>query len=119
MQLHEKKICSIYDDLTKIIPTTHIVNDFDAPLKLIHLLEHTSGLADLSFGELAASCLFYSSAEACEKIKKQNKLRWKPGEFMSYTNWGIVYLAEAISVQTRMANEEYMRRNLFDPVGDG
>jgi len=51
MQLHEKGVWSIHDHLKEINPQVNIVNHYKEPLRLIHLLEHTSGLDDLTLGE--------------------------------------------------------------------
>ncbi len=48
MQLHDRKIWSIQDELFKINPEARIINRFKTPVRLIHLLEHTSGLDDNS-----------------------------------------------------------------------
>jgi len=116
MQLHEKGEWSISDQLEKINPKVEVVNRYKEPLRLIHLLEHTSGLDDLTLGEFAAACVDCSTSEAFEKINKRNKLRWEPGIFTSYTNWGIVYEAESVSIKTGLSYEDYVQQYILDPL---
>lgn len=116
MQLNEKGEWSINDYLKKVNPKVEIINGYKEPVRLIHLLEHTSGLDDLTLGEFAGSCMNCSTSEAFEKINTKNKLRWEPGIFTSYTNWGIVYLAESINIKTGKNYEDYVQQYILDPL---
>lgn len=116
MQLHQKGEWSINDELESQNPRVEIMNRFKEPVRLIHLLEHTSGLDDLTLGQFAGSCVDCSASEAFKKINTKNEIRWEPGNFTSYTNWGIVYLAESISMKTGMTYEAYVRQNILNPL---
>lgn len=117
MQLDETKQWSIDDQLKAVLPKAQISNPFAEKIKLIHLLEHTSGLRDISLATLAGSCVNCSFEEAFEKTSQTIKPKWPPGEFMSYSNWGIIFLAEAINQKTGQSYEKYIKQQVFTPLG--
>ena len=117
MQLNETNQWSIHDQIQDILPQYEIKNPYIKQIELIHLLEHTSGLRDLSLGTFAGSCQNCSFQEAFKKIYKPIQVSWAPGEFMSYSNWGIVLMAQAIYQKTGISYEEYIKDEVFLPLG--
>lgn len=78
---------SLQDDLASLLPANSFQNRWhsDAPMKVIHLLEHTSGLSDLSVIEFK-----YNKALSLQQalaLNPQNReTHWPPGTRHSYSN---------------------------------
>ena len=96
-----------------------------------HLLNHTSGLPDyeeILLGKVDYDKLYqsskspraaheFTSAEALRALSLQPKLNFAPGEKFEYSNSGYVVLAQIVERVSGMRYAEFMKRNIFDPLG--
>ena len=86
MKLVEDGKLSLQDKLSEIIPEIRIENPWEStePLKLVHLLEHTSGFDDMHFNEfLSPEGKTLTAQEALSINHASRRVRWKPGTRMS------------------------------------
>ncbi len=87
-----------------------------------HLLSHTSGLANLlpiRWVRPADAPVPDRGAFVRHLLAKHRRLRSVPGERARYSNLGYLVLGEVISEVAGTGYEEYVRREIFSPLGMG
>jgi len=97
MQLHDRGLLNIDDPVSKYLPAFPPGNK----VKIRNLLTHTGGLPD-----------FMSYEQALEK-----PLEFEPGTRVSYSNIGYQMLGKIIEKVSGKSYEEYLKENVFEPVG--
>jgi CubicO group peptidase (beta-lactamase class C family) len=88
------------------------------PVRVIHLLEHTTGWDDLRLKEYASSDPKpLTLQEGLEIAPVSRTSRWKPGTRYSYCNSGPAVTAYIIEKITGQRFEDYIAQNFFQPIG--
>lgn len=88
------------------------------PVKLVHLLEHTAGLFDMSAAEFAdKNPKPLSLLEGLQLRPASRALQWPPGQHSSYSNSGAGLAAYALEQSTGKRFEALVKQWVFDPVG--
>ena len=116
--LEQQGKLSLNDDVRKYIPE---LRDYGIPIKLSHMLHHTSGLRD--WGSIASitgwsrGSQFYTNDDALEIIVRQKKLNNKPGDEFIYSNSN--YNPAAIIVQrvSGLTLADFTKKYIFEPAG--
>ncbi len=111
---------SLTDDLKKVAPEIPFKNKWTAthPVKVIHLLEHTSGFDDMHFKAIYnKGDQELPTLEMVKLHKESLNARWQPGTRMSYTNPGFVVLGYLIEKFSGQTYHEYIKENFFTPIG--
>lgn len=109
---------SLDDDIRKYVPE---VPDYGAPIRIRHLLTHTSGLRD--WGSVAAiagwgrSARTHTHAHVVDILSRQRALNFPPGDQYSYSNSGYNLLAVIVDRVSGMAFAEFSKRFIFEPLG--
>ncbi len=88
LKLQEEGALDLQDTLLEHAPEIPFKNrwrDTD-PIKLVHLLEHTTGFDDMHFNEYALGDPTISLKDAYEFNPRARNSRWKPGTFATYSN---------------------------------
>lgn len=112
LRLRDQGKLSLDDDIRVWVPSLdtegHIVT-------LRHLLTHTSGVPEF----LTTVQDFWAPITTDEIIKRTNDLTWQspPGQRFSYNNTGFVLLGAVIERASGLGWSEYLRRELFVPLG--
>lgn len=119
MKLVKQGKLSLYDDLSKIAPEIVFTNQWEKtnPVKIIHLLEHTSGFDDLRFNTFWNNDLNISELQAIEKCKNSMYCRWRPGERKAYSNIGYNVLGYLIEKLSGLKYEVYLKNEILLPMG--
>jgi CubicO group peptidase (beta-lactamase class C family) len=115
--LADRGVISLDDDVRKFIPELH---DYGHPIKIIHLITHTSGLRDVwTLFYLAGLGLenYYPSAMIFDMINRQKKLNFNPGDEFMYSNTGYFLLTEIIQRASHESLRRFAEENLFGPLG--
>lgn len=119
LQLQEKGKLKLTDTVRQWVPDVAFVNPWEAtdPLRLVHLMEHTSGFDDIHLREYALNdptpialkdALAYgASSRVC---------RWPPGSRMAYCNSGPAVLAAVIEKASGERFEDYIQEHFFNPL---
>jgi CubicO group peptidase (beta-lactamase class C family) len=89
------------------------------PIRLVHLLEHTSGFDDMHFNE------FYNTKDAPElpmlEVLKRGvaarRVRWRPGTWVSYSNPGYGVAGYILEQLTGQKFEDYLQTAILAPLG--
>lgn len=86
------------------------------PIRLVHLLEHTAGLAGSSYADYAANAVDVAPGEYVASVGEL-QLRWRPGAFYSYSNPGYTIAAHVIERLTGQDFDRLVRAEVFGPLG--
>ncbi len=111
---------SLTDNLKDAAPEIPFNNKWAAthPVKIIHLLEHTTGFDDMHF-----KAIYHKGDKELPTLEMMNlhkeslTTRWKPGTRMSYSNPGFVILGYLIEKFSGQTYHEYVQENFFTPIG--
>ncbi len=115
MQLEEQGKLSIQDPITKFIPDypTH-----GHTITVEHLLTHTSGIRSYtdmdSFGSMFRKDM---TPEELVAVFKDEPMDFVPGEKFNYNNSGYILLGVIIEKVSGLSYQEYVQKNMFDPLG--
>lgn len=108
---------SFEDDIRKYIPE---LPDYRNPIKIKHLLAHTSGLRD-QWAILTLAGWQLEDVITTEQIlklaSKQKELNFETGTAFGYCNTGYTLLAETIERITGQSFAEFTKTNIFGPLG--
>ncbi len=115
--LQERGLLSIEDDVRKYIPE---LPDLGETVRLRHLLSHSSGyreyLNSLLMGGWQMGDMIRVE-EIIPMVQRQPALQNKPGETFNYNNTGYALLAMVIERVTGEKYPEWMKENIFHPLG--
>jgi CubicO group peptidase (beta-lactamase class C family) len=119
MSLEEDGKLSLDDKLSDLAPEIGIINPFEEthPIRLVHLVEHTSGIDDLHFTEFVINDPNITLAEALAITSKSRISRWPPGSIYSYSNSGPIIAAYIIEKVTGLSFDNYVRAQFLAPLG--
>lgn len=104
----------------ELLPEAGLVNPYaeSAPVRIVHLLEHTAGIDDMSLHAI------YRDREALDPMLATLKhdddaltVRWPPGTRMSYSNVGYSMLAAVLEKVYQRDFEQLMQQQVLTPLG--
>ncbi|CUI08802.1 Beta-lactamase [Janthinobacterium sp. CG23_2] len=87
------------------------------PVRVVHLLEHTTGWPDISTRALSKNEAGWSTLQGITFSSPAFISRWKPGMFPVYNNAGPAVAGYAIEKVTGLAFDDYMRTSVLKPMG--
>ncbi len=109
------------DDIRLYLPEIPV---YQWPVKIRHMLHHTSGLRNYEVLMMLAGrdgethkVPYYTDKDAVQMIARQKALNFRPGEKYSYSNSNYFLLAEIIGRVSRMKTSEFAREFIFEPLG--
>ena len=119
LQLVEQGRLNINVRLSDLAPEIAFNNPWEEthPVRLVHLLEHTSGWPDLSLAEFAYQAPdTMTLKEALDYRPETRTSRWVPGTRTAYCNIGPAIAAYIIEKITGQTFEDYVQQHIFDPL---
>lgn len=118
MQLQEAGKLKLTDTLRQRAPNVAFVNPWAAtdPVRLVNLLEHTSGWDDMHLREYALNDPAMTLRAALAYDAESRVCRWPPGERMAYCNAGPAVLAAVVENVSGERFADYVQTNIFDPL---
>jgi CubicO group peptidase (beta-lactamase class C family) len=110
---------SLQDPVHKLVPEIWFENRWEAtdPVRVVDLLEHTTGWDDIHMREYAKDAKGMTHREALDYDHHSRTSRWRPGTRMSYCNAGPTVAAYIVEKITGQRYEDYVTQNLFLPIG--
>lgn len=106
------------DDCRTFIPE---LPDYGQPIRLRHLLYHTSGLREYtSLVEMAGGRPLHdpmTNGDVLQLLARQKGLNAPPGQEFAYSNSGYVLLAEVIERVSGQSLRDLVRERIFEPLG--
>jgi CubicO group peptidase (beta-lactamase class C family) len=108
------------DPVHKLVPDLFYENRWEStdPIRVVHLLEHTTGWDDLHLREYAEQAPdSMSLREGLDYDHTSRVSRWRPGTRMAYCNSGPPAAAYIVEKLAGQRFEDFVRQNLFSPIG--
>jgi CubicO group peptidase (beta-lactamase class C family) len=125
MQLQERGLLSVDDEVSKHIPFKLIVKG--EPVKIWHLMSHSSGIPALAYAEAVIRYTMKSSDSWLPLVNwtdiysfMDEAGSWatnKPGERWFYLNEGYRLLGAIVEKVSGEAYMEYVRKHILEPLG--
>jgi CubicO group peptidase (beta-lactamase class C family) len=119
LQLQEQGKLSLDDPIRKYLPDVWYRNPWEAtdPIRIVHLLEHTTGWDDLHFSEYVSNDPKPLTLAECVALHPDYRIsRWRPGTRMAYNNGGPVMAAYIVEKITGRRFEDYAAEHIFHPL---
>ena len=119
LRLQEEGKLKLADTVRQWVPEVAFTNPWGAtdPVRLVHLMEHTTGFDDIHLREYAHNeptpialkdaLAFGAPSRVC---------RWRPGSRMAYCNSGPAVLAAVVERVSGQRFEDYVAKHLFEPL---
>ncbi|MGA8342436.1 MAG: serine hydrolase domain-containing protein [Candidatus Sulfotelmatobacter sp.] len=119
LMLADQGKLSLDDPVHKLAPDVWFENRWEAtnPIRVVHLLEHTTGWDDMHLREYAKDAKGMSLREGLDYDHHSRISRWPPGTRMAYCNSGPPVAAYIVEKLTGQRFEDYVEQNLFRPIG--
>jgi CubicO group peptidase (beta-lactamase class C family) len=119
MQMVEQHKLSLDAKLADIAPEVHFVNPWEktSPVRLVNLLEHTTGWPDISTRVLTKDEKNWSVLQGVQFASTEFVSRWAPGRFTVYNNAGPAVAAIALEKASGTPFDVYMREAVLRPMG--
>jgi CubicO group peptidase (beta-lactamase class C family) len=107
--------------LDSLVPEIVINNPWAAtdPVRIVHLLEHTSGMEDIHHWEYF-NTRHDPNIPALDYLKMSintRRLMWRPGTRMAYSSHGYAVLRYCIEKVSGVTFEEYMKDSILSALG--
>src|SRR4051794_40830174 len=115
LQLQEEGKLKLTDTVRQWVPDVAFVNPWEPsdPVRLVHLLEHTSGFDEMHFREFALDDPKPMSLKDALAYGASSRVcRWPPGTRMSYCNSGPALLATVIEKASGERFEDYVQEHI-------
>lgn len=115
MQLVEKGLLSLDDDVNKYLTNFQLEDNYLKPVTIANLLTHTAGLDERLIG------LFGLDPNKLEPLgellaKKMPARVLPPGKAMSYSNCGYALLGYIVESATDISFSQYVDENILQPL---
>lgn len=120
LKLVEEGKLSLQDSLRDLDPDIAFENPWSAthPVRLVHLLEHTTGWDEQHYPEFARNDPTPATLKQDIDFHPHSRhSRWPPGARFSYTNSGPAVAARIVENISGYPFEDYVERSFFDPIG--
>ncbi|MFB0562994.1 MAG: serine hydrolase [Candidatus Lokiarchaeia archaeon] len=120
LKLVEKGKINIQTPVKQILPEIGIDNPWEDtnPVRIVHLLEHTAGFSEPHFND------YYLDGDpdvplmdGLKVSKHYLKVKWKPGEYRSYSSAGYMVAGIILEEVTGEKFEDYLKKEILQPLG--
>jgi len=110
---------SLDDPVRKLAPEIWFENKWEVtdPVRVVNLLEHTTGWDDMHLREYAKDAPGMSLKEGLDYDHHSRTSRWMPGTRMAYCNSGPAVAGYIVEKLTGQRFEDFVTQNLFLPIG--
>lgn len=117
LHLVEQNKAQLNTPVRQLLPEVPLDNPYkDTPTTMAMMLEHTSGLRDLSRKEFSHPVAL-TIPEAFSLDPDARQIFTRPGEHYNYTNAGAGYISAAIEKITQKNYDEWFIENILQPMG--
>lgn len=120
LKMRDEGMLTLDDKLSDLVPDVEYENPWEKnhPVRVRHLLNHTTGWDDLHGIEwMTSDPKPLSTKEGIDLHPHTRTSRWPPGTRMAYSNTGAPVAAYIVEEITGMSYEEYLADNFFEPMG--
>lgn len=120
LQLVREGKLNLNDELKKVAPDVPFTNRWEQtyPVRIIHLLEHTSGFDDMQLNRMYTDDTVENRGQQMMLVHKNSMTcRWQPGERFSYSNPNYAILGYIIEKLSGQPYDVYLKKIILDPLG--
>lgn len=120
LKLVEQGRLNLNDRLKDLAPEVFFKNNWEDthPVRVINLLEHTTGFDDFKFNKMyTLERRQYNSEEMVMQQKASMVCRWRPAERYTYSNVNYVILGYIISKLSGKEYGQYLKESILLPLG--
>jgi CubicO group peptidase (beta-lactamase class C family) len=119
MTLVEEGKLSLDARLADLAPEVKFENPWEAtdPVRMAHLLEHSTGWPDISLHVLLAEGKGWSLLQGVQAASPEFVSRWKPGYHMVYNNAGPAVAGVVLEKISGQTFDAYVRDRVLRPMG--
>src|SRR4030095_8057680 len=120
MKLVNEGKLKLDDELKKIAPEVPFQNKWEAtkPVRLIHLLEHTTGFDDIKLNRMYSLDAKENTGIDMMLVHKNSMIcRWRPGERFAYSNPNYAVLGYIIEKISGKPYNQYLTETILNPLG--
>ena len=119
MTLVEQHKLSLDAPIATLLPHVHFANPWEKtdPVRLVNLMEHTTGWPDIGTRVLAKDEKSWSVQQGVDFSSGDFVSRWKPGYFTVYNNAGPAVAALAVEKASGRDFDSYVRDIVLRPMG--
>jgi CubicO group peptidase (beta-lactamase class C family) len=119
LKLVDEGRLSLQDPVRRLAPEVWFENRWENsdPVRVVDLLEHTTGWDDMHGREYAKDGPGITLADALAYDHQSRRSRWRPGTRMAYCNSGPAVAAYIVEKLTGQRFEDYVAQNFFEPMG--
>ncbi|MCE9638629.1 MAG: beta-lactamase family protein, partial [Betaproteobacteria bacterium] len=105
--------------LKELAPEVKFDNPWETtdPVRLVHLIEHTTGWPDISLRVLTTDGKGWTLLRGVQEASPEFISRWKPGRFAVYNNAGPAVAGVILEKATGLEFNAYMRERVLRPMG--
>ncbi|MDX6188793.1 serine hydrolase domain-containing protein [Flavobacterium sp. Fl-318] len=108
MMLKEQGKLKLDDTISKFLPE---LPSWANKIKIIHLLQYTSGLPQIKWNEVN------NDSENMEELKRTKSLDFEPGTKYDYNNNNVFLQRRIIERITKMSFNSFVQKKIFPPIG--
>jgi CubicO group peptidase (beta-lactamase class C family)/cytochrome b561 len=119
LKLQQEGKLNLNDKVRDLVPEIQFENQWEEshPVRIAHLLEHTTGWDDIHLAEYAYSAPdTMSTKEGLDYHPDSRKSRWIPGTRYAYCNTGAAVVAYIVEKITDKKYEDYIEDSFFKPL---
>jgi CubicO group peptidase (beta-lactamase class C family) len=118
LKLQEEGKLQLDDRIHDLVGDIEFTNPWEEtdPLRLVHLLEHTSGFNEISIREFAANVPAISHLDALAFDASVRTSRWRPGRFFSYSNANYALAGHVIERVSGRTFDPYLDEEILTPL---
>jgi len=120
MKLEQEGRLDIQAPIKTLVPEVTFSNRWEDqhPVRVIHLLEHTTGWDDLSLRDYASNDPSPLTLDQGLELTARSRVsRWVPGTQHAYCNIGSAVAAAIVEKISGERFEDYVTKHLFGPLG--
>lgn len=119
LKLVDEGKLSLEDSVKKLVPEIWFENKWERsdPVRIVHLLENTTGWDDMHLREFAKSSSTMSFIDTLNYDHSSRISRWRPGTRMAYCNSGPAVAAYIVEKIVGKSFEDYIEQTFFKLIG--
>ncbi|HJL84875.1 MAG TPA: serine hydrolase [Candidatus Marinimicrobia bacterium] len=119
MSFVEDSLLDLNSTLREIAPEVEFNNNWESkvPIRLVHLLEHTTGWDDIQFSEYRDFGPNVTISEGLADNPQSRTSRWPPGLYPSYANSGPAVMGYILEQIANSSFNTLATKRIFLPIG--
>ncbi|HEU4479601.1 MAG TPA: serine hydrolase domain-containing protein [Pyrinomonadaceae bacterium] len=115
VQLADQRKIKLNADVNQYLKRVKVPATFAEPVTAAHLISHTAGFDEIRPGTQGPDQ--ESVLPLADFLRPRLVRLWRPGQLPMYTTYGITLAGALVEDVTGLSFEEYLARNIWQPLG--